>query len=203
MKHLSRVAQRSKDTGMTPKNMAIVWAPNLIRCKELEAGGVAALKGIGVQAVVTEYLIRHADLIFNDKLPSNYPTTTTVLSHRASSGPSGRPKSLAISSPIKLMSLEEAQDRVMRDDRKFIDVGGGPSTLPPKYHTVIELPGRRGGKNKRSPMGWKHFFSRNRSFSKPQRKAFGPGDITVIVSRFEFELNRCFQFALYGTVRFL
>ncbi len=89
---------------------------------------------------------------------------------------------MAISSPIKLMSLEEAQDKA-RDDRKFIDVGGGPNSLPPKYHTVIELPSRRGGlKNKRSPMGWKHFFSRNRSFSKPQtRKTFTPGDITVIV----------------------
>jgi hypothetical protein len=33
---------------MTPKNMAIVWAPNLIRCRELEAGGVAALKVLNV-----------------------------------------------------------------------------------------------------------------------------------------------------------
>lgn len=44
MKHLSRVAERSSDTGMTHKNLAIVWAPNLIRCKELETGGVNALK---------------------------------------------------------------------------------------------------------------------------------------------------------------
>jgi hypothetical protein len=29
---------------MTPKNIAIVWAPNLLRCKELEEGGVAALQ---------------------------------------------------------------------------------------------------------------------------------------------------------------
>ncbi len=48
MKHLSRVAQRSSETSMTPKNMAIVWAPNLIRCRELEAGGVAALKVLNV-----------------------------------------------------------------------------------------------------------------------------------------------------------
>jgi len=91
---------------------------------------------------------------------------------------------------MKLMSLEEAQDRI-RDDRKFIDVGGGPSSLPPKYHTVIDLPGRRGagGKSKRSPMGWKHFFSRNRSFSKPQRKTFTPGDITVIVSEYKHAID--------------
>ncbi|CAL8099899.1 unnamed protein product [Orchesella dallaii] len=181
MKHLARVAQRSNETGMTPKNMAIVWAPNLIRCKELEAGGVDALKGIGVQAVVTEYLVRHADLIFNDKLPANYSITTTVLSHKASCSASGRPKSLAISSPIRLMSLEEAQDRVKQDDRKYIEVGGGPASLPPKYHTVIDLPSRRSAlKNKRSPIGWRQFFSRNRSFSKPSRKTSNPIEITVV-----------------------
>jgi len=57
MKHLSRVAQCSQDTGMTPKNMAIVWAPNLIRCRELEAGGVAALK------VSVALLIKSADFV--------------------------------------------------------------------------------------------------------------------------------------------
>ena len=139
-------------------------------------------QGIGVQAVVTEYLVRHADLIFTDKLPTNLPPTTTLETQRAASmcGSLGRPKSLAISSPIRLMSLEEAQDKA-KDDRKYIEVGGGPSSLPPKYHTVIELPGRRSTiKNKRSPMGWKHFFSRNRSFSKP-RKAPTPCEISAVV----------------------
>ena len=31
MIHLQKVAQRSKDTGMSSKNLAIVWAPNLIK----------------------------------------------------------------------------------------------------------------------------------------------------------------------------
>ena len=69
-KHLYRVATRHNDTGMTVKNVAIVWAPNLLRCKSLESGGVAALQGVGVQAVVTEYLIKYCELIFNDKLPA-------------------------------------------------------------------------------------------------------------------------------------
>ncbi|CAG7836078.1 unnamed protein product [Allacma fusca] len=185
MKHLARVANRSNETGMTPKNMAIVWAPNLIRCKELEAGGVAALKGIGVQAVVTEYLVRHADLIFNDKLPTNLPPTTTLVTQRSISSCSttGRPRSLAISSPIRLMSLEEAQDKA-KDDRKYIEVGGGPSSLPPKYHTVIDLPGRRSTlKKKRSPIGWRHLFSRNGSFSKPRAsKVPTPCEISTVMS---------------------
>lgn len=43
-RHLARVAEHNASTGMTAKNVAIVWAPNLLRCKELEFGGVAALQ---------------------------------------------------------------------------------------------------------------------------------------------------------------
>lgn len=49
MRHLARVAEHGADTGMTTRNIAIVWAPNLLRCAELEVGGVAALQGVGVQ----------------------------------------------------------------------------------------------------------------------------------------------------------
>ena len=69
-RHLYRVSLRGHDTGMTAKNVAIVWAPNLLRAKMFETGGVAALQGVGVQAVVTEYLIRYCELIFSDKMPS-------------------------------------------------------------------------------------------------------------------------------------
>lgn len=44
MQHLARVASHSFDTGMTAKNIAIVWAPNLLRSKDLDMGGVAALQ---------------------------------------------------------------------------------------------------------------------------------------------------------------
>lgn len=53
MTHLNKIAQHSERTGMTDRNLAIVWAPNLLRSPSLEAGGVAALRGVGVQAVVT------------------------------------------------------------------------------------------------------------------------------------------------------
>lgn len=70
MRHLSKVAEHGTRTGMTARNIAIVWAPNLLRCKELEFGGVAALQGVGVQAVVTEFLISNVDLVFcNDQIP--------------------------------------------------------------------------------------------------------------------------------------
>lgn len=51
MRHLSRVAHYGPSTGMTTRNIAIVWAPNLLRCAELEVGGVAALQGVGVQVI--------------------------------------------------------------------------------------------------------------------------------------------------------
>ena len=91
-----------------------------------------------------------------------------------------RPKSLAISTPTKLLSLEEARNRALANasscqtdntqdvsilptntasnpggsipaglpanisqDQKYIEVGGGPSTLPQKYHTVIEISSTR------------------------------------------------------------
>ena len=78
---------------------------------------------VGTQAVVTEYLVRYVDLIFNDKIPT--------LSH-SSNGVEGtpkksRPKSLAISTPTKLISIEEARSRALstaiKPDQKYIEVG--------------------------------------------------------------------------------
>ncbi|XP_067143802.1 uncharacterized protein [Centruroides vittatus] len=162
MLHLAKVAGHGGRTGMTPKNVAIVWAPNLLRSKDVEGGGVGALHVVGVQAVLTEYLIRYADLIFNEKLLTFQSPGPDESSPRRA-----RPKSLAISTPTKLLSLEEARSRALSANlpptqQKYIDVGGGPDNLPPKYHTVIDFPGgkRGSGKIKKSPSGWKSFFSR-------------------------------------------
>lgn len=45
----------------------------------------------------------------------------------------------------------------------FKNVGGGPSCLPEKYHTVIELPARCNTSKIRSPLRWKSFFTRRES----------------------------------------
>ncbi|KAL3884653.1 hypothetical protein ACJMK2_024775 [Sinanodonta woodiana] len=178
MHHLARVAAHGHETGMHSKNLAIVWAPNLLRSKELESGGgAAALQGVGIQAVVTECLIVYADLIFSDKMPS-YSSPDLQKTQRKP-----RPKSLAISTPTRLLSLEEARERALNSSlgapqQKFIDVGGGPSSLPAKYHTVLDLQGyRKKGpkdaahslKNKKSPGGLKSLFTRSRSGSIRQK----------------------------------
>ena len=55
-----------------------------------------------------------------------------------------RRKSIGVtSSQPRLLSLEEAQERAQINAnmrQTYIDVGGGPSALPLKYHTVIDLP---------------------------------------------------------------
>jgi len=141
MKHLSRVAALGEQTGMTARNVAIVWAPNLLRSKQLENGsGVAALHGVGIQAVVTEFLIRYTDYIFSPipsvgaKLPptkGNYmlmtEKTVFIPIDFLGTPKKSRPKSLAISTQTKLLTLEEAQNRVLtfarRNDPNYIEVG--------------------------------------------------------------------------------
>ncbi|CAH1796836.1 unnamed protein product [Owenia fusiformis] len=182
MKHLSKMASFSSKTAMHSKNIAIVWAPNLMRSKELETrGNAAALQGVGVQAVVTEYLVRYADLLFNDKeLPNFTGEKTRGDSKRM------RPKSLAISTPTKLLSLEQARERALSTsnagDQKYIEVGGGPSNLPSKYHTVIDLPGKKRGKDRKSPGSTlKSFFSSGKGKQgsvkgRYRKSSEGPGD---------------------------
>lgn len=165
--HLYRIAKHSANTGMTERNIAIVWAPNLLRSPALESGGVAALRGVGVQAVVTEYLIVNSESIFDDanedfdyynsSQPHSLSDTSSlqVEARDASLSMIERPKSLGIGPP-KLISLEEAQIRKnLRESEKampmiptsthnacssYIEVGGGPASLPDKYHTVLPVP---------------------------------------------------------------
>lgn len=64
VRHLNFVSKFEAQTGMTPKNLAIVWAPNLLRSRDLEKRvGIEALHVIGTQAVLTEFLILNCDKI--------------------------------------------------------------------------------------------------------------------------------------------
>lgn len=59
---------------------------------------------MAVQAVVTEYLIKYCHLVFTSPSQTNTPRTAGRLSVQA-------PNSFPISSPIKLLSLAEAQEQ--------------------------------------------------------------------------------------------
>ena len=44
MRHLYRMSQLSERTGMTSKNLAIVWSPNILRCDVSELDTQDALQ---------------------------------------------------------------------------------------------------------------------------------------------------------------
>ncbi|XP_062548447.1 GTPase-activating protein CdGAPr-like isoform X2 [Armigeres subalbatus] len=186
--HLFKISRHSASTGMTERNIAIVWAPNLLRSPALESGGVAALRGVGVQAVVTEYLISNCEQIFDDSgddfgshyiesQPNSLSDSNSLQIHSGLdqdlSLSMERPKSLSVGG-AKLLSLEEARIRrnCMENAEKtipinitntsthigsYIEVGGGPSSLPDKYHTVLPVPSWN---KRKSHSSWKSIFTR-------------------------------------------
>ncbi|XP_031627819.1 GTPase-activating protein CdGAPr [Contarinia nasturtii] len=206
MTHLNKIAQHSARTGMTDRNLAIVWAPNLLRSPSLEAGGVAALRGVGVQAVVTEYLITNCHKIFDETFESGLETSICDPIEDAEEVHSDsrdhelsapicieRPKSLGVGSGARLISLEEAQNRHNRIEfidlnktnpmntpggsSSYIEVGGGPSSLPDKYHTVLPVPRSW---QKRKTHSWKSLFSRGqRNSNSNELKLLNPSTPSI------------------------
>lgn len=81
MRHLAFIAANGQKTGMDSKNVAIVWAPNLLKPRELElSAGLETLQIIGLQAVITEQLIKHQKFLFDDQdhIETTTSTTTTA-----------------------------------------------------------------------------------------------------------------------------
>ena len=73
MRHLHKLAEFSPDTNMNTKNLAIVWAPNLLKSKEMDSTDCMQydmLHSITLQANISEFMIANADTIFNDKFAS-------------------------------------------------------------------------------------------------------------------------------------
>lgn len=64
IRHLAFMASKGETTGMDSKNVAIVWAPNLLKPPELSAR-METLQVIGLQAVITEQLIKHHEFLFD------------------------------------------------------------------------------------------------------------------------------------------
>ncbi|XP_048418074.1 rho GTPase-activating protein 32-like isoform X2 [Stegostoma tigrinum] len=178
MRHLARLATFSYITNMHTKNLAIVWAPNLLRSRQIESAcfsGTAAFMEVRIQSVVVEFILNHVDMLFSSKISS-------VMREGTGHASLSRPKSLLVSSPsTKLLTLEEAQARTqvqiispMNSDSKYIEVGDGPAALQGRFHTVIDFPvdrKRTTNKPKKSPVGtWRSFFNLGKSSSIAKRK---------------------------------
>ncbi|XP_038239145.2 rho GTPase-activating protein 33 [Dermochelys coriacea] len=178
LRHLARVATHSPDTSMHVKNLAIVWAPNLLRSLELEAVGLSgaeAFHEVRVQSVVVEFLLNHVQVLFSDKF-------TSIGKDCAGRSCLPRPKSLLGSCPsTRLLSLEEAQARTQGQvqltapgQAKSPEAKPGwgpPGTLPLMLDSPHVRHQTRGG-------SWKTFLALGRAPASSHKRVQHPGGQT-------------------------
>ncbi|XP_052530561.1 rho GTPase-activating protein 32-like [Tympanuchus pallidicinctus] len=194
MRHLACLAANSSVTNMHSKNLAIVWAPNLLRSQQSEsacASGRAACTELQTQSAVVEFIIDHTDVLFCSTSGSDIADGA---GHSSLSGP----QSVRTSYPAtELLSLEEAQARrrghssspVVVTESSDIEVEEGPTAVRGKFHTVIDFPPERPSppsKIKESPAGcWCSCFSLGKPSSgakrQPQHHPREPSEIEIVV----------------------
>ncbi|XP_055993797.1 rho GTPase-activating protein 30 [Sorex fumeus] len=157
MRHLVRMASHSAQTNMHARNLAIVWAPNLLRSKDIEASGfngTAAFMEVRVQSIVVEFILTHVDQLFGG---AALPGADAESGRRALPGPLAfgapedhGPRSLSYHLPSSLQA------------------GDGPPQIRP-YHTIIEIAEnkRKGSLKVRK---WRSIFNLGRSGHETKRK---------------------------------
>ncbi|XP_005400289.1 PREDICTED: rho GTPase-activating protein 30 isoform X1 [Chinchilla lanigera] len=158
MRHLVHMASFSAQTNMHARNLAIVWAPNLLRSKDIEASGfngTAAFMEVRVQSIVVEFILTHVDQLFGGAALLSGGEMEggwrSMLVPRASGSPDDlMPRSL----PYHLPSILQA--------------GDGPPQIRP-YHTIIEIAEhkRKGSLKVRK---WRSIFNLGRSGHETKRK---------------------------------
>uniref|UniRef100_A0A6J0UZ20 Rho GTPase-activating protein 30 isoform X1 n=1 Tax=Pogona vitticeps TaxID=103695 RepID=A0A6J0UZ20_9SAUR len=162
MKHLVHMASFSSQTNMHVRNLAIVWAPNLLRSKDIEASGfngTAAFMEVRIQSIVVEFILTHVDQIFGDA-----PL-------RVGSRESLRKSLLLMAAPVP---LSEDKYSFPYNVPAVLNQGDGPPQMRP-YHTIIEL---TDSKRKGSLKGkrWKSIFNLGRYSQDSKRKMNKPED---------------------------
>uniref|UniRef100_A0A669QJG6 Rho GTPase activating protein 30 n=1 Tax=Phasianus colchicus TaxID=9054 RepID=A0A669QJG6_PHACC len=142
MRHLLRMASYSHTTNMHARNLAIVWAPNLLRSRDIEAtgfNGTAAFMEVRVQSIVVEFILTHVEQLFGDApLCGGEAARRSRLFPGDGSGPYNVPAALS--------------------------QGDGPPPIRP-YHTIIELSDHR-RKGSLKAKKWKSIFHLGRSDAK-------------------------------------
>ncbi|XP_052523135.1 rho GTPase-activating protein 32-like [Tympanuchus pallidicinctus] len=215
MRHLACLAANSSVTNMHAKNLAIVWAPNLLRSQQSEsacASGRAACTELQTQSAVVEFIIDHTDVLFCSTSGSDIADGA---GHNSLSGP----QSVRTSYPAtELLSLEEAQARrrghssspVAATESSDIEVEEGPTAVRGKFHTVIDFPPERPSppsKIKESPAGcWCSCFSLGKPSSgakrQPQHHPREPSEIEIVVLAGK-GANPAFNALLFSNIEFL
>ncbi|EPY76833.1 rho GTPase-activating protein 31 [Camelus ferus] len=180
IRHLAHIASFSSKTNMHARNLALVWAPNLLRSKEIEATGCngdAAFLAVRVQQVVIEFILNHVDQIFNNGALGSLENDENRPVMKSLTLP-------ALSLPMKLVSLEEAQARSLATNhpaRKERRENSLPEIVPPMgtlFHTVLELPDNKRKLSSKSKK-WKSIFNLGRSGSDSKSKLSRNGSVFV------------------------
>ncbi|XP_035170710.1 rho GTPase-activating protein 31 isoform X1 [Oxyura jamaicensis] len=181
IKHLTHLASFSNMTNMHTRNLALVWAPNLLRSKEIEAvgcNGDAAFLEVRVQQLVIEFILNHVDQIFSKNRKASS-------AENIENAPVVRNLSLPSASlPMKLVSLEEAQARSLSAShpaRKERRENSLPEIVPVTgslFHTVVDLPDSKRKLSTKSKK-WKSIFNLGRSGSESKSKLSRNGSVFV------------------------
>ncbi|XP_047420140.1 rho GTPase-activating protein 31 [Sciurus carolinensis] len=188
IRHLAHIASFSSKTNMHARNLALVWAPNLLRSKEIEATGCngdAAFLAVRVQQVVIEFILNHVDQIFSNGAPGSLENDENRPIIKSLTLP-------ALSLPMKLVSLEEAQARNLAMNhpaRKERRENSLPEIVPPVgtlFHTVLELPDNKRKLSSKSKK-WKSIFNLGRSGSDSKSKLSRNGSVFVRGQRLSVE----------------
>ncbi|NWI14845.1 RHG31 protein, partial [Crypturellus soui] len=181
IKHLTHLASFSNMTNMHTRNLALVWAPNLLRSKEIEAvgcNGDAAFLEVRVQQLVIEFILNHVDQIFsNNRKASSTENNENMPVVKSLTLPSA-------SLPMKLVSLEEAQARSLSAShpaRKERRENSLPEIVPVTgslFHTVVDIPDSKRKLSTKSKK-WKSIFNLGRSGSESKSKLSRNGSVFV------------------------
>lgn len=192
-RHLTHIASFSSTTNMHIRNLALVWAPNLLRSKEIEDSGCngdAAFMEVRVQQVVIEFILNHMEQIFSQsptapiKLREN---DDLLLAIKPAHNECRIVKSMTLPSgslPMKLVSLEEAQARSLsatHPARKERRENSLPEIVPVTgtlFHTVIDLPENKRKLSTKSKK-WRSIFNLGRSGTESKSKLSRNGSVFV------------------------
>uniref|UniRef100_A0A8C4WM34 Rho GTPase activating protein 30 n=1 Tax=Gopherus evgoodei TaxID=1825980 RepID=A0A8C4WM34_9SAUR len=152
MRHLVHMASYSSQTNMHARNLAIVWAPNLLRSKDIEASGfngTAAFMEVRVQSIVVEFILNHVEQLFRD----------APLCGRMQEEPWRECPGKAVVTGAGTMSYNLPA---------MLNQGDGPPQIRP-YHTIIELNDHK-RKGSLKVKKWRSIFNLGRSSNDSKRK---------------------------------
>ncbi|XP_071384970.1 rho GTPase-activating protein 31 isoform X1 [Centroberyx affinis] len=182
-KHLAHLATLSTQTNMHTRNLALVWAPNLLRSKDIEVSscnGDMAFQEVRIQQSVVEFILNHTEEIFNHDSVQIKPKEgpNLVCGEKYATLPIG-----GQCGPMKLMSLEEAQARSLSPNHPVRRERQRENSLPDTstatlYHTVIDISDSKrkfSGKSKK----WKSIFNLGKSVTDSKGKLSRNGSVFI------------------------